>query len=195
MCSIAKFLLQVMIDYSFLVPSHGFPRYLQSISPSRLSNWVQVQNSVWMPMDANVSHTLLSLSPLTTSVGVLEDPPSPSSQFAVSKWHDASVVADGGCINHDQDTKPMAAQARASGTLIGLRSFDVHLAVPGIQSNSANLTERPRSNAWVLTVLRCRVSQAFLQELDSSSQGNLGGLLFLQETAETHGMIRQKLTH
>ena len=75
----------------------------------------------------------LHLSPLTTSVGVLEDPPSPSSQFAVSKSHDASVVADGGCINHDQDTKPMAAQALASGTLIGLQSFDLHLAVPGIQ--------------------------------------------------------------
>lgn len=95
----------------------------------------------------------------------------------------------------------MAAQARASGTLIGLQSFDVHLAVPGIRSNSVNLTERPHSNAcnacnaWVLTVLRCRVSQAFLQELDSSSQGNLGGLLFLQETAEAHGMIEQKLTH
>lgn len=91
----------------------------------------------------------------------------------------------------------MAAQARASGTLIGLQSFDVHLAVPGIQCNSSNLTERPHRNAliaWVLTMLRCRVSQAFLQELDSSGQGYLGGLLFLQETAEAHWMMDQKLT-
>ena len=43
----------------------------------------------------------LHLSPLTTLVKVLQDPPSPSSQFAVSKWHDALVVADGGCINHE----------------------------------------------------------------------------------------------